>query len=209
MINVGIVEDKSELSIELQSKIELSEDFSVSFFAKNGQEAIDKFRINRNLDILLMDIEMPVMNGIDATKEILSIQPNFPIIICSIYDDEKSIIESIFAGATGYLLKDETPAFIHQAIHQAIKGGSPLNPNIAKKTLRMLNEQFIKKSTIEQFGLTPRELEILELLATGKTYNQIAEELFVSNGTIRKHIENLYRKLEVSNKIDAVNKLSK
>jgi len=207
MIYVGIVEDKTELGIELQSKIELSDAFSVKFIAKNGQEALERFQKNNDVDVILMDIEMPIMNGIEATKEIIKLSPDFPIIMCSIYDDEKSIMDSIFAGATGYLLKDETPGVIHQAIYQSLNGGSPLNPMIAKKTLRMLNTQPNSNSTLEHYGLTPRELETLELLATGKTYDQIAETLFVSSGTIRKHIENLYRKLKVTNKVDAVSKL--
>lgn len=208
MIYVGIVEDKTELGKELQSKIELSKDFSVVFIAKNGQEAITMFS-EKKVDVLLMDIEMPIMNGIEATKDIIKRSPDFPIVICSIYDDEQSIMDAIFAGATGYLLKDEAPSTIHQAIHQAINGGSPLNPKIARKTLRMLNVQSPKVDLSEKFGLTSRETEILELLATGKTYQQIADTLFLSQGTIRKHVENLYRKLEVNNKVDAVNKLSR
>ncbi|PIE87221.1 MAG: DNA-binding response regulator [Bacteroidetes bacterium] len=208
MIYVGIVEDKTELGKELQSKIELSGDFSVRFIAKNGKEALSHFK-NYEVDILLMDIEMPIMNGIEATKEIINLRPDFPVVMCSIYDDEESIKDSILAGATGYLLKDETPASIHQAIHQALNGGSPLNPKIARKTLRLLNAQAPKINLNERYGLTSRELEILELLATGKTYQQIADSLFLSQGTIRKHIENLYRKLDVNNKVDAVSKLSR
>ncbi len=209
MIRVGIVEDKTELGIELQSKIELSPDFSVAFIAKNGREALTFFDYHKDVNILLMDIEMPIMNGIEATQEILKIRPDFPIVMCSIYDDEQSIMDAIFAGATGYLLKDEAPTNIHQAIHQALNGGSPLNPIIAKKTLRLLNTRTPEVNPIEQYGLTAREIETLELLATGKTYNQIADTLFVSPGTIRKHIENLYRKLDVTNKVDAVSKLSR
>lgn len=208
MIYVGIVEDKTELGKELQSKIELSKEFSVVFIAKNGQEAITMFS-EKKVDVLLMDIEMPIMSGIEATTEIIKRSPDFSIVMCSIYDDEQSIMDAIFAGATGYLLKDETPSTIHQAIHQAISGGSPLNPKIARKTLRMLNVQSPKVDLSEKFGLTSRETEILELLATGKTYQQIADALFLSQGTIRKHVENLYRKLEVNNKVDAVNKLSR
>ena len=209
MIYVGIVEDKTELGLELQSKIELSKEFSVKFIAKNGQEAVDQFLGKVEVDIVLMDIEMPLMNGIEATKEIMKLRPDFPIIMCSIYDDETSIMDSIFAGATGYLLKDEAPSVIHQAIHQALNGGSPLNPMIAKKTLRMLNHRAPETNLQSEYGLTAREIETLELLATGKTYHQIADALFVSPGTIRKHIENLYRKLEVTNKVDAVSKLSR
>lgn len=207
MIRVGIVEDNPKLGQELKSKIELSPDFSVEFIAKNGKEAVDALQSELIVDLLLMDIEMPVLNGIEATKRITDQYPDFPIIMCSIYDDEESIMDSIFAGATGYLLKDEAPWDIHQAINQALAGGSPLNPIIAKKTLRLLNNQKRESSLQEQYGLTPREIETLELLGTGKSYSQIADALFLSTGTIRKHIENLYRKLDVNNKVDAIRKL--
>ncbi|WP_070138580.1 response regulator [Crocinitomix algicola] len=208
MIHVGIVEDNTKLAIDLKEKIELSADFTVNFLAKNGKDAVSQFSAQNQLDLILMDIEMPIMNGIEACREILNLKPNFPIIICSIYDDENSIMEAIFAGASGYLLKDESPLSIHEAIHNAIQGGSPLNPAIARKTLKLLARQAPTKNLQTNFGLTEREFEILKILASGKTYNQIAEQLYISPGTIRKHIENLYRKLGVNNKIDAINKLT-
>lgn len=207
MIRVGIVEDNPMLAQELKTKIELSSDFKVLLNVRNGQEALDSLMSEFNIDVILMDIEMPVINGIETTSQITREHPDFPIIICSIYDDETSIMDSIFAGATGYLLKDESPENIHHAIKQALNGGSPLNPIIAKKTLRLLHNQKQKPTVLEEYGLTPREIETLELLATGKSYSQIADELFVSTGTIRKHIENLYRKLNVTNKVDAIRKL--
>lgn len=207
MIRVGIVEDNIRISRELKEKIELSPEFTVSFVASNGQEAIDLFRNGPPADIALIDIEMPLMNGIEATRKIVALYPDFPVVICSIYDDETSIMESIFAGASGYLLKEESPGFMHQALHQAMNGGSPLNPLIAKKTLEMLNVRKPQKDLLEEYRLTAREIEILQLLATGKSYDQIAGTLFISSGTARKHIENLYRKLNVTNKVDAIRKL--
>lgn len=207
MIRVGIVEDKRDLAEDLVRRVQMSEEFSVVCVCGNGQELLERLKVSSEVDVLLMDIEMPVMNGVDATAEVTRLYPHIGVVICSVYQDEASIIQSILAGATGYLLKDESPGTIHQAIRQCLTGGSPLNPVVARKTLRMLSAGRTREEKVNQYGLTRREVEVLELLATGKTYEQIADTLHISTGTIRKHVENLYRKLEVSNKVDAIRKL--
>lgn len=207
MIRVAIADDINRIAETLKEKIELSPDFEVKFIAQNGKELVQEITKNNAIDVILMDIDMPVMNGIEATKKITKLFPSINIIMCSVYDDEDSILDSIIAGATGYLLKEEKPEIIHKAIYQAFEGGSPLNPSIARKTLKLIakGESNVKKKI--DYGLTKREREILELLSTGLSYEQIAINLFVSKGTVRKHIENLYRKLQVNNKVDAINKL--
>lgn len=209
MIRVAIADDIKRISEALKNKIELSPDFTVKFIKENGKELIKEVERNHAIDVILMDIDMPMMNGIEATEYLVKRYPHIKIIICSVYDDEDSILDSIIAGATGYLLKEEKPETIHKAIYQAMEGGSPLNPAIARKTLKMLarNENRVVKKI--DYGLTNREKEILQLLSNGLSYEQIAINLFVSKGTIRKHIENLYRKLQVNNKVDAINKLPK
>ncbi len=207
MIRVAIADDIKRIAETLKSKIELSPDFEVKFHAINGKEMVKQIEKNHAIDVILMDIDMPVMNGIDATEYISNHFPNIKIIICSVYDDEDSILDSIIAGATGYLLKEEKPEMIHSAIYQAMEGGSPLNPSIARKTLKLISRIETRKKPTVDYGLTTRQKEILQLLANGLSYEQIAINLFISKGTVRKHIENLYRKLQVNNKIDAVNKL--
>lgn len=207
MIKVAIVDDIKRIAETLKSKIELSPDFKVKFIKENGKSLLDELNKNHAIDVILMDIDMPIMNGIEATEYISKNYPNIKIIICSVYDDEDSILDSIIAGATGYLLKEEKPEVIHKSIYQAIEGGSPLNPAIARKTLKLIARGEAKKSSTVDYGLTKREKEILQLLANGLSYEQIAINLFVSKGTVRKHIENLYRKLQVNNKVDAINKL--
>lgn len=204
MIQIGIVEDNRILGQDLKAKIELNSDMKVQFICCNGQEILDYLHVNPLPDVLFMDIEMPIMNGLIATQKIREKHTEIPIIMCSIYDDEESILTSITSGSTGYILKEESPEFVHQAIFQALQGGSPLNPFIAKKTLRFLQKPERKKTSMEIYGLTPREIEVLELLAKGKSYDETAALLSISTGTIRKHIENLYRKLNVTNKIDAI-----
>lgn len=207
MIKVAIVDDIKRIAETLKSKIELSPDFKVKFIKENGKSLLDELKKNHAIDVILMDIDMPIMNGIEATEYISKNYPNIKVIICSVYDDEDSILDSIIAGATGYLLKEEKPEVIHKSIYQAIEGGSPLNPAIARKTLKLIARGEAKKSSTIDYGLTKREKEILQLLANGLSYEQIAINLFVSKGTVRKHIENLYRKLQVNNKVDAINKL--
>lgn len=207
MIKVAIVDDIKRIAETLKSKIELSPDFKVKFIKENGKSLLDELKKNHAIDVILMDIDMPIMNGIEATEYISKNYPNIKVIICSVYDDEDSILDSIIAGATGYLLKEEKPEVIHKSIYQAIEGGSPLNPAIARKTLKLIARGEPKKSSTIDYGLTKREKEILQLLANGLSYEQIAINLFVSKGTVRKHIENLYRKLQVNNKVDAINKL--
>lgn len=207
MIKVAIVDDIKRIAETLKSKIELSPDFKVKFIKENGKSLLDELKKNHAIDVILMDIDMPIMNGIEATEYISKNYPNIKVIICSVYDDEDSILDSIIAGATGYLLKEEKPEVIHKSIYQAIEGGSPLNPSIARKTLKLIARGEAKKSSTIDYGLTKREKEILQLLANGLSYEQIAINLFVSKGTVRKHIENLYRKLQVNNKVDAINKL--
>jgi DNA-binding NarL/FixJ family response regulator len=208
MIRIAIADDIKRIADALKSKIELSPDFKVKFSVPNGKEMIKQIEKNHAIDVILMDIDMPVMNGIDATEYISNHFPTIKVIICSVYDDEDSILDSIIAGATGYLLKEEKPEVIHSAIYQAMEGGSPLNPSIARKTLKLISRTESRKKPTIDYGLTPRQKEILQLLANGLSYEQIAINLFVSKGTVRKHIENLYRKLQVNNKVDAINKLN-
>lgn len=209
MIQVGIVEDITRLGEELKSKIELSEAFKVVFFKSNGNDVLKVLRKGQDVDVILMDIEMPGMSGIEATQKITKEFPEIKVIICSIYDDETSILDAILAGATGYLLKEESPNTIHNAIEQSMRGGSPLNPVVARKTLRLLSSPQSEKNVVVDYALTKREVEVLKLLAEGKSYDEMAALLTISSGTIRKHIENLYRKLEVNNKIDAIRKLGR
>lgn len=207
MIRVAIVDDIKRIADALKQKVELSPDFEVKFVKSNGRELLKELEKNHAIDVIIMDIDMPVKNGIETTKEVAKKYPQIKVIMCSVYDDEDSILDSIIAGATGYLLKEETPEMFHRSIYQAMEGGSPLNPAIARKTLKLIARGETNKTKKIDYGLTKREREILQLLANGLSYEQIAINLFISKGTVRKHIENLYRKLDVNNKVDAINKM--
>ncbi len=208
MISLAITEDISKIAETLKEKIELAPDFKVKFIAKNGKEIIKYLQRNR-VDIIIMDINMPEMNGIEATRKINRLYPNIKVIMSTVFDDEQNLFDAIMAGASGYLLKDEPPAKIHRSIYEAIEGGAPMSAVIARKSLFLIKKYTVRESEspIEvDYQLTNRELEILEHISKGLTYDQISDRLFISYGTVRKHVENIYRKMKVHNKIEAIEK---
>lgn len=200
-IRIGLVEDDVNLIKSTSAKLGLFDDLELIFSARNGTEALEAVK-EHPVDIILMDINMPEMNGIEATSRIKKTAPDIKIIIHTIFDDNDKIFESILAGASGYLLKDEKPGKLFESITEALEGGAPMSRSIASKTLQLIRKTSTKKR--EDFNLTKRELEILNALANGQNYNVIAEELFISPKTVRKHIENIYQKLQVHSKMEAV-----
>ena len=151
---------------------------------------------------------MPVMNGIEATFEIKKRFPDIKIVMLTVFDNDENIFNAIKAGADGYLLKEIKPEFLHDGIIDTMNGGAAMNPSIALKTLRLLRDpkEITDLTQQEEIRLTHRESEVLEKLAIGLSYSQIADILFISEGTVRKHIENIYKKLQVHNKIEAITK---
>ena len=202
-ITVGIVEDKPQLVTSLMDKLSLFDEFEVLWIAQNGKEAIDKVT-NSQADLIFMDINMPVMDGIEATEKIKAHYQNVKVIMLTIFDEDDKILNSILAGADGYLLKDETPDKIKSSIVEVLDGGAPMSPIVASKALRLIKKVQEKRVPEMDFGLSKRETEILQELAKGHNYNEIADDLFISPKTVRKHIENVYRKLQVHNKVEAV-----
>ncbi len=209
-IELAIVEDNEFLVKSITEKLSLFPDkFKIVFVGRNGQEIVDYLVSNQKKpDVILMDIEMPVMEGIRATEIISEKYPEIKIIMLTVFDDEEKIFNAIKAGASGYLLKDEPVERILENIEIVLLGGAPMSATIAAKTLQLLKRSE-KSSTTEKnntYNLSKREIEILELLKQGYDYNRAAEQLFISPFTVRKHIENIYRKLQVNNKMQAVQK---
>lgn len=206
MIKIAIAEDDPRIAATVRQKIELSSEFSIQFIAENGEMLIKELHRYSNIDVILMDINMPVKDGIKTTEEVSKRWPQIKIIMCTVFDDEENIFNAILAGASGYLMKDEKPGEFHAAIKEVYEGGAPMSPGIAKKALNLLRNGAVKNPEPNDYNLTSRETEILEHLSKGLTYTQIAGNLFISPATVRKHLENIYRKLQVNNKIEAVNK---
>ncbi len=208
-IRIAIAEDNDFLAASIKEKLELFEDeIEFKFRGKNGKDFISKLDENHNIDIILMDIEMPEMNGISATEIVREKHPQLKVIILTVFDDEENIFNAIQAGAMGYLLKDETPDTILNGIKMVMNGGAPMSPTIAAKSLEILRNpsRVIPEKDKEDFSLSKREIEVLDQLSQGLDYNEIAENLFISPSTVRKHIENIYKKLQVNNKMKAVKK---
>ena len=207
-LKIAIAEDNSFLAKAVIEKISFFEGLSYKFKANNGAELIGKLEVNHNIDVILMDIQMPEMDGIKATEIIKNKYPHIKIIMLTVFDDDENIFNAIKAGANGYLLKEINAENLNKCIQEVVNGGAPMSPSIALKTLNLLrNPNEIKTvEDKEKVALSKRETEILEHLSKGLNYNAIADNLIISSGTVRKHIENIYRKLQVHNKMEAVMK---
>lgn len=207
-IKVAIVDDNSFLIKAVADKLSFFDDLNLKMTCLNGSKLLEQLSDNSNLDLILMDIEMPVLNGIETTEIVKQKFPHIKIIMLTVFDNDEHIFNAIKAGADGYLLKDINPQELYNGIKDTLNGGAAMNPSIALKTLKLLrNPSSIENKTEhETIRLTDREVQVLEQLSKGLSYSAIADNLILSVGTIRKHIENIYRKLQVHNKLEAVQK---
>lgn len=205
---IAIVDDNSFLITAVKEKLSFFDDLDFKFSALNGSDLLIKLESNHNIDLILMDIEMPILNGIEATEIVKQKYPHIKIVMLTVFDNDENIFNAIKAGADGYLLKDVNPKVLHNGIIETINGGAAMNPSIAMKTLKLLRDpiDIENRSDQEDIKLTQREVEVLEQLSKGLSYNLIAENLILSPGTVRKHIEHIYKKLQVHNKLEAVQK---
>jgi DNA-binding NarL/FixJ family response regulator len=172
-------------------------------------ESLSKQSLEEIPDCILMDVSMNFPDeGIRAAAILHEKYPQVKVIMFTISDDDDRVFEAFKAGAVGYLLKNENPEFILKAIEEVVKGGALLSPSIALKTIKFLSGTPERKpeSIPNPSRLTPREIEILRLISKGLKYQQIADQLFISDQTVKKHIFNIFEKLQVSNKIEALNK---
>lgn len=208
MIKVAIVDDNLFLQKAVAEKLSFFKNISIKFCANNGKELLEKLEENANINLILMDIEMSVMNGIDTTEKVKQKYPHIKIIMLTVFDNDENIFKSIKVGADGYLLKEVNPEDLYQGLIETMSGGAAMTPSIALKTLKLLRNPIIITDTQnpEEIKLSAREIEVLEQLGKGLNYMNIAGNLFISPSTVRKHIENIYVKLQVHNKIEAVQK---
>jgi len=212
-IPIAIVDDNTQNRIFLADQIKYSDDVTVCFTAKNGVDFLQQMKtLPKHLHpaVVLMDIEMPEMKGTEAVKYGRQIYPDLKFLMLTVFDDDDKIFEAIKNGASGYLLKDEKTSTIIDHIHQLLEiGGAPMSPSIARKALSLLSrsnineDNGVKDNVAER--LSERECDVLKLVVEGKDYKAIAEKLFLSTHTIRKHIANIYEKLHVSSKAQVIN----
>ncbi|MCC4212871.1 response regulator transcription factor [Leeuwenhoekiella parthenopeia] len=210
-VRIAIAEDKFFLAQSLKEKLSFFKDFDLRLTAENGQVLIEKLQEQPNIDLILMDIEMPVLNGIEATSQVKEQFPHIKVIMLTVFDDDIHVFKAIQAGADGYLLKETPPEALKSGIEETLAGGAAMNPTIAMRTLKLLRnpDAVSHLEQQEQIALSQREIEVLEQLAKGLSYTKISENLVVSPSTVRKHIENIYKKLQVHNKLEAVKKARK
>ncbi|MFQ5640613.1 MAG: response regulator [bacterium] len=197
-ITVAIVEDDREIRQLLTLIIDGSPGYECKQSFNDCETAISEIVANPP-DVVLMDIDLPGMSGIEGVKRLKTELPDTDFIMLTIKEDDDSIFDSVCAGATGYLVKDMPPADLLQAIKEVYEGGAPMSANIARRVVTSF-----KKST--ESPLTPRETEILQKLCDGDNYKTIAAALFISGDTVRAHIKNIYQKLHVSSRAEVVKK---
>lgn len=207
MIRVVIFEDNRSLREGLSALIGGTAGFDCAGAFPNCNNLLKNIE-HAKPDVILMDIEMPGMNGIEAVQIIKEQYPAIKILMETIFDDDEKIFKSICAGAEGYILKNTPPAEIMQAIKEIHEGGSPMTPSIANRVLKMVKKK-PETGEKERFDLSQRENEIVHCLVKGMSYKMIAASCFISIETVNVHIKNIYKKLQVHSKSEAVVKAIK
>ena len=197
-IQVAIVEDDTEIRQTLALIIDGTPGFNCQLTYSNGLDAFEALQ-KHYVEVVLMDIEMPKMNGIECIRKLKPIKPTIDFLMLTIKQDDESIFDSIYAGASGYLLKDTPPARLLEAIREIKNGGAPMSTSIARKVIQSFHQ-------VKASPLSDRETEILRHLAGGENYKSIANQLFISPHTVKTHIKNIYDKLHVHSRAEAVRK---
>ena len=201
-IRVSIVEDLAEVREGLVDLVQSDEELSMVSSFKDAESAVQKLP-ELKADIVVMDINLPGMSGIDCIRSIKEKCPGTQFLMFTVYENDEKVLEALQAGATGYLLKRTKPEQILESIKELNQGGSPMSSNIARKLLNIFLHE--KKATKKEV-LSDRENEVLQLLADGLLYKEIADRLYIGHGTVRQHLHNIYEKLHVHNRTEAVNK---
>ena len=211
-ITVCIVEDVSDIREALIQIIGLSDSCKVVGAFSNGETAMQQIPEIRP-QVVLMDIGLGTTSGIELVRELKQRFPEMLFMMCTIYEEDEKIFEALRAGANGYILKKSSPSKLLEAITELVQGGAPMSSQIARKVVNTFKNLPVAPETgaannsdEEVQGLTKREIEIVECLAQGKIYKEIAGELKISAETVRKHVYHIYEKLHVSNRMEAVNK---
>lgn len=203
-ISVWIVEDNQRYRNSIVSLIKQSDGLVCTHAFATCEETISKLKIEDHPQIILLDIGLPGMSGIQGIVKFKELSPDTHILILTVYDDNDKVFSALCAGASGYLVKDSSPAKIIESIKEALAGGAPMNMQIAHKVLEIFRK-FSPRGN--DYGLTDREKDILELLVEGLKKQQIADKLFLSYHTVNAHLKNIYNKLHVHSRSGAVSKV--
>ena len=201
---VWLVEDNEFFRSTIKSLLDQSRRFSCPHAFSSCEDALAAFEDEIHPDIILLDIALEGMSGIEGIAKFKEVSPSTQIIILTVYDDDEKVFDALCAGASGYLLKTSPKDKIIEAVSEVLTGGAPMNPQIARKLLKVFSQIVPPKA---DYGLTGREKEILQLMVEGLTKKKIADRLFLSYHTVNSHLKNIYSKLHVNTRSGAVSKV--
>ena len=204
IINIWLVEDNIRYSKSMAGLINATDGMHCSHTFFSCEEAIPMFASENLPDVILSDIGLPGMSGIQGIEKFKELSPETLVVILTVYDDNEKVFNALCAGASGYLLKDSPAEKVIEAIKEVLAGGAPMNMQIAHKVLGMFAQFKPKKA---DYGLSEREKEILHYMVAGLTKQQIADKLFLSFHTVNTHLKNIYIKLHVNTRSGAVSKV--
>ena len=206
-IPVAIVEDNNDIRSALEQILEMSDYCELAGSCVSGEEALVKLPV-LNPKVVLMDIGLGGISGIEVVRELKATHPEILFMMCTIYEDDEQIFEALSAGASGYILKKTPPGKLLEGIQELMEGGSPMSSQIARKVVAGFQNKKSDKHPAESALdiLSKREKEILEMLSKGLLYKEISDAVFISTETVRKHVYHIYEKLHVTNRVEAVNK---
>lgn len=202
-VKVVIIEDKRQIRDGLAALINGTEGYRCTGTFDSMEEALTKIN-SQNADLVLVDIGLPGMSGIEGMRLFKKNHPNLLLLVLSVYEDDDRIFEALCAGASGYLLKKTSPARLLEGLRDAVNGGAPMSPEVARRVITIFRE--IRPPENAQYQLTPHETRLLKLLVEGHNYKTAAAELGVSVNTISFHLKHIYEKLQVHSKSEAVAK---
>ena len=207
-IKVSIVEDQEDIREGMRFLINQTSEFSCLSVYRDAEDAVTGLSMQQP-DLVIMDINLPGMTGIECIRRLKPKFPAMQFIMFTVFEDSEQVFEALTSGASGYLLKKTPPERIISALKELHEGGAPMSTGIARKVIGILQERTIpqQKNPVNDFRLSPREYEILDLLAKGLFYKEIASQLLITTGTVRQHIHKIYEKLHVQNRTEALNKL--
>lgn len=202
-ISVAIVEDLEEIRDALRSYITMDKELSLVGYFSNAEEAAEALPALQP-DLVVMDINLPGMTGIECIRIIKPLCPSCQFMMFTVYEEDEKVFEALKAGASGYMLKKHGPQKIIEALKELYNGGSPMSADIARKVVTAFHAA--EKKDEPAYYLTKREQDILQLLAKGMLYKEIAQQIAISSNTVKQHIHNIYEKLHVQNRTEALNK---
>jgi DNA-binding NarL/FixJ family response regulator len=208
MVKVVVVDDNDTIRSGLKLLINSTDGYSCPAVFRDCESMLQRIE-NVNPDVLLMDIDLPGMSGIEGIKKVKKILPEIVILVLTIYDENDIIFDALCAGASGYLVKKTPPSRLLEAIKEAYEGGAPMSAHIARKVVAFFQNKKVSTVHDSDILLTPREKEVLGLLVDGNSYKAIANSLFISVETVRFHFKNIYKKLHVHSQSKAVSKAIK